>query len=344
MSDAFEFDYLVFIGRFQPFHQGHQHVVQLALNYAKQVIILVGSANSPRTPKNPFTASERTAMILGSFAPTDAARIHCVGIHDATYNDNKWLIGVQKAITDATASTINPKIAIIGHAKDDSSYYLALFPQYGSFMVDNYNGLSATPLRHVYFGDDLHAYHTASAVLTDTSRAFLDAFRQTDHYANLKREFDHIHSYQDAWRDAPYPPSFITADAVVVQSGHILLIERGGEYGRGLYALPGGFVDNTEDFYHACVRELIEETCIDIDKNILKNSLVSSQLFDAPKRSARARTVTMAYYFELPSNPNLPNIKASDDARRAFWLPLSQLDASQMFEDHYGVICRLLGI
>ena len=41
MNDAFEFDYLVFIGRFQPFHQGHYHVVETALHYAKQVIILI---------------------------------------------------------------------------------------------------------------------------------------------------------------------------------------------------------------------------------------------------------------------------------------------------------------
>lgn len=344
MNDAFEFDYLVFIGRFQPFHQGHYHVVETALHYAKQVIILIGSANSPRTPKNPFTVSERTAMILGSFEPDNAARIHCIGIPDATYNDNKWLIGVQKAIANATANTPDATVAIIGHDKDESSYYLGLFPQYGSFMVDNYQGLSATPLRATYFGDDAKARNDASAVLTDTSRAFLDAFIHTTHYANLKREFDHIQSYQAAWRDAPYPPSFITADAIVVQSGHILLIERGGEYGRGLYALPGGFVDQGEDFYHACVRELIEETTIDIDPTILKNSLITSQLFDAPKRSARARTVTMAYYFELPNSAELPQVRAADDASHAFWLPLSQLDASQMFEDHYGVICRLLRI
>lgn len=343
MNNVFEFDYLVFIGRFQPFHQGHQHVVETALHYAKKIIILIGSANTPRTPKNPFTVSERTAMILGSFAPQDAARLHCIGINDATYNDNKWLIGVQNAIESAVNDTA-AKIAIIGHDKDESSYYLSLFPQYGSFMVDNYKGLSATPLRAAYFGDDIKARMVASDVLTATSRAFLDAFIATDTYAELKREFDHIQAYQSAWAATPYPPSLITADAVVVQSGHILLIERGGKYGRGLYALPGGFVDQQEDFLTACVRELIEETGIDIDKATLLNSQKSAQLFDAPKRSLRARTVTMAYYFELPSQATLPKVQGNDDARRAFWLPLNKLDASLMFEDHYGVICQLLKI
>lgn len=341
MKDTFAFDYLVFIGRFQPFHAGHRHVVETALNHARQVIILIGSANAPRTPKNPFTASERTAMIKGSFEPADAARLHCIGINDATYNDNKWLIGVQNAIAGATKP--GASIAIIGHDKDESSYYLKLFPQYGSFMVDNYQGLSATPLRAAYFSDDDKARDAAKKVLTDASRAFLDDFVKTDHYINLKREFQHIKEYQQAWADTPYPPSFITADAVVVQSGHILLIERGGDYGRGLYALPGGFVDQGEDFLSACIRELVEETGIAIDRETLLYNQKSSQLFDAPKRSARARTVTMAYYFELPQG-ELPKVQGNDDARRAFWLPLSQLDASRMFEDHYGMICQLLKI
>ncbi len=106
----------------------------------------------------------------------------------------------------------------------------------------------------------------------------------------------------------------------------------------------GALLTKVKIFYHACVRELIEETSIDIDQSILKNSLITSQLFDAPKRSARARTVTMAYYFELPNSADLPQVRAADDASHAFWLPLSQLDASQMFEDHYGMICRLLRI
>ena len=40
----YEFDYLVFIGRFQPFHYGHAKVVETALQKARHVIILVGSA------------------------------------------------------------------------------------------------------------------------------------------------------------------------------------------------------------------------------------------------------------------------------------------------------------
>ena len=67
MHSSQQFDYLIFIGRFEPFHQGHHYVITQALAHARQVIVLMGSANSPRTIKNPFHPDERQAMILNSF-------------------------------------------------------------------------------------------------------------------------------------------------------------------------------------------------------------------------------------------------------------------------------------
>lgn len=338
------FDYLVFIGRFQPFHQGHYQVVKTALQHAKKVIMVIGSTNSPRTIKNPFSFDERKQMILASFDDADAARIACVGCADDIYNDHQWLINVQNAIKSVTQHEHAPTIGIIGHDKDESSYYLQLFPQYAQFLVDNFQGLSATPLRNAYFGDDVAAKTAIERHLTDASRAFLQAFATTEHYQRLQAEFAHIAQSKQAYANAPYPPSFITADAIVVQSGHILLIERDGDYGRGLYALPGGFVDNGETFLAAAIRELHEETALNIDGDTLKKYLKSSELFDEPKRSLRGRTVTVAHYFELPPTQTLPQVMGQDDAKRAFWLPLSELDARLMFEDHHSIISKMLGV
>ncbi len=54
------FDYLVFIGRFQPFHLAHLQTVEIALQQSQNVILALGSAQPERNIKNPFLAAERS--------------------------------------------------------------------------------------------------------------------------------------------------------------------------------------------------------------------------------------------------------------------------------------------
>lgn len=335
-----QYDYLVFIGRFQPFHVGHRYVIEQALARAKQVIILIGSANLPRSLRNPFSVAERQQMITTAFAPADAQRLHCVGLDDALYNDNRWLQNVQRAVQSVTGD-LCADIGLIGHAKDSSSYYLALFPNWGAVAVDNYHNLSATPIRDGYLNDD----NPDLSQIPESTQAVLAEFRDSDDYRQLRQQAQQVNTYQQQWQDAPFSPTFLTADAVVVQSGHILLIERGGNYGTGLWALPGGFIDSKETLVDACIRELIEETCLAVSPATLKSSCHSQHTFDNPYRSARGRTITQAFYFQLKNDPEgLPSVQGSDDAARAFWLPLARLDAKRMFEDHYAIVCKMLGL
>lgn len=56
----------VYTGRFQPFHKGHQVVLEKIAEELDEVIVVVGSAQISHTPDNPFTAGERIAMISAS--------------------------------------------------------------------------------------------------------------------------------------------------------------------------------------------------------------------------------------------------------------------------------------
>ena len=63
MSTDKKYDSLVLIGRFQPFHAAHLLLAHRATANCEQLIFICGSANQPRTYKNPFNFDERRRMI-----------------------------------------------------------------------------------------------------------------------------------------------------------------------------------------------------------------------------------------------------------------------------------------
>lgn len=342
-STSFQFDYLVFIGRFQPFHLGHQKVIDTALMQADRVIVLVGSSAQPRCVRNPWTYLEREQFILSSFSEERHSRLIIAPLLDDVYNEQNWLSRVQK-IVHGIACQSHPKvgqslsIGLCGHSKDQSSYYLSLFPQWTSVNVDAYQKLSATPLRQAYFlkGEISDSY--PEPVMDQ-----LQSFQKTGNYQTIASEWRFIQSYKKGWEAAPYEPVFVTVDALVVQSGHVLLVERKASPGKGLYALPGGFINPQEKLKDAVIRELREETRIKVPAPVLAGSIVKEQVFDDPYRSARGRTITHAFLIELkPDAKGLPAVRGSDDAKHAFWMPLGQVDPERLFEDHFHIINAMI--
>ena len=94
------FDYLVLIGRFQPFHNGHHSVLKHALRLAEKVIVLTGSAGQPRTVRNPFNAGERAVMIRAA-AGEDAQRLLIKPLRDHLYSETLWVSDVQRLVAEA---------------------------------------------------------------------------------------------------------------------------------------------------------------------------------------------------------------------------------------------------
>lgn len=328
------FDYLVFIGRFQPFHVGHLAVVKTALLQSNQVILLIGSAEQPRSTRNVFNFAERLQMVLSAFDEKDSARIHCVPLVDILYDDNRWVQSVEQAVKSVTGGNSSCRIGLIGHYKDQTSYYLSLFPNWNPVSVDSYHGISATPIRDSYLLGDL-------PTLTDvpiSTHTVLKQFMQTSEYQELQDEARYLVDYKKSWSHVPYPPIFVTVDAVVVHAGKVLLIERGHFPGRGLYALPGGFLDQDETLFNACLRELREETNIALTDTQWRNVYQAQQTFDDPHRCERGRTISQVFSFELEESSQLPLVQSGDDAKRAFWLPLNELSSNKMFADHYAII------
>jgi len=344
------FDFLVCIGRFQPFHSGHLAVIEAGLEQAQQLIVLCGSSHQPRSTRNPWSWQEREQM-LRSCLPADVQeRVLVAPLMDSPYNDEYWVRNVQATVNGLVAAHHRvphkiPRIGLIGHRKDHSSYYLNLFPQWGSVQVENRHGINATDIRnHFFAGNETELGALAEATLPVAMRGWLQQFASSDAYRDLTDEQAFVAKYKKAWEAAPYEPSFVTVDAVVVQSGHILLVERKARPGKGLLALPGGFVDPHERIRDACLRELKEETRIKVPFPVLRGSIKRSDVFDDPYRSARGRTFTHAFYIELEPSTELPKVKGGDDARTAQWVPLGELDPVQMFEDHYFIVQAMIGL
>lgn len=345
------FDFAIFIGRFQPFHAGHLYVVKEGLKQADKLILLIGSAWQPRNTRNPWSYQEREAMVRTCLTDEENQRLLCLPLMDVPYNDEIWVRNVQFSvnglIAEHHARDKPASIALVGHKKDHSGFYLNLFPQWESIGIDNYKSISATPLREAYFSD---AYENAlekwqqDQILPTAVINWLRHFaKDNSGHKQICEEIGFVKKYKQAWSNAPYAPTFVTVDAVVVQSGHVLLVERGASPGKGLWALPGGFVEQDERLQDACFRELREETKLKVPVPVLKGSIKKQGVYDDPFRSARGRTITHAFYIELAPHAELPKVKGSDDAKTAKWVPLSEINSQSMFEDHYFIIEDLLG-
>jgi bifunctional NMN adenylyltransferase/nudix hydrolase len=347
----------VVIGRFQGFHSGHQILLAKAFSIADRVLVLVGSSHSPRTIKNPFTFSEREQFIQASVTLGQMERLVIKPLADSLYSDTAWAKSVQGMVSEALGTTPthyeNPQgknVALVGHKKDESSYYLDMFPQYDSVNVDEVKlDFDATTIRTMMFEQPANLFLLESLMPT-SFYGFITKFVKTDQYIRLFKEYDMIQKYKASWAQAPYAPTFLTADAVVVKNGHILMVRRKHAPGQGLLALPGGFINQNERIKDAALRELIEETAIDLPRGLLRNSIKGEgRVFDHPGRSLRGRTVTTAFLFNLDeadSLPRLPRVKGSDDAMEALWIPISEIlgKREQIFEDHASIIANVLGL
>ena len=169
-------------------------------------------------------------------------------------------------------------------------------------------------------------------------------FAHTDEYRQIIREREFIAEHNKQYAGLRYPPIFSTADAVVIQSGHVLMIKRRAEPGRGLWALPGGYVNANTDksVEDAAIRELREETQIRVPAPVLRGSIVRSKVFDAVDRSPRGRIITHAFHIQLPDG-ELPKVKGSDDAEKARWVPIAEVRSEECFEDHFEIISHFVG-
>ena len=343
-------DAVVFIGRFQPVHSGHAALLQQASSMAPRCVVVIGSAHQARTPKNPFSWHERAEMLRLVLPEADRSHILFLPLRDY-YDEERWSAAVRKGVDELLAPYAGraPSIALIGHFKDATSEYLRAFPGWTLASVERTAPVDATPLRDAYFACAAENLDATLAALVDqaprSTLDFLRAWSALPFFAALAEEWRRLRSDREAWSGAPYPPVFVTVDAVVHCAGRVLLVRRGQAPGKGLYAVPGGFIEQRETAYQSALRELREETHLDLLDMSLRQCLKDVAVFDHPDRSLRGRTITHAHYFDLGER-ELPEVRAGDDAALAEWMPIERLASieDRFLDDHFHMLDHFLGL
>ncbi len=332
----------VVIGRFQIFHSGHLHLLRQALAMAEHLIIVLGSAQQARTPRNPFSWQERAAMIRLCLSEHELQRVHFLPLRDY-YQQDLWVQALQQQVQQIQREQAwaSGKLALFGYNKDFTSEYLHAFPQWQLCEVDFFQRIDAHALRQVLFdSDDVSAaLAVIQAYVPETILNYLRSWCLLPYFSELQQEYAYLKAYQKSWSLAPYPPIFTTVDNLVRVNQHVLLIRRGGYPCKGSWAIPGGFVDQHERLQVAAIRELREETGLAVLPEVLKAALQTVEVFDHPQRSQRGRTITHTHYFYL-NQENLPEICASDDAAAAVWMPISRLPEleAEFCDDHFQML------
>lgn len=338
----------IVIGRFQPVHNGHlEGLLRPAIEDCDALVVLLGSSFSSRTFKNPFTWNKRAKMIVEALEPKKP--IHFMAIKDYPYSDARWQTQIHKLVDEKIEQleyewNEKAEITLFGVDKDESTYYLRLFPQWNSKVIyAEDNGVNATTVRDLFFTGQDYRH-----LVPVTTYNFLEEWKNTNEGKAIFAEYDFTMKYRSHFDGLKYPPVFQTVDNVVLWRGHVLLVQRRQYPEKGLWALPGGHLMQDKTLLASAVKELQEKTNIWLNDEhhplAIDTSWVKGQrTFDHPGRSLRGRTITTAFLWVIPDEYEV-HTRAGDDAAKTKWFPLgtvlNKMDY-HLFEDHQSIIANL---
>lgn len=117
---------------------------------------------------------------------------------------------------------------------------------------------------------------------------------------------------------------------VIEQDGQVLLGQRAGGFGRGKWGLPQGFVEFDEDFLTAAIREVQEETGLEVKIQAILN-VVSNML------SPRLHTLAIVLQARVVHGEP----RAGDDMESLAWFPIAGPLPEMAFDADEFIIRRI---
>lgn len=317
--------YAIYIDKFQPLTQSDHARLRRALGSCDRLLILIAGANRPRTSRDPLTWQERRDMIVSSLGH-DGAKVFIKPLLDVLYDDALWVSHVRMMVDEDMQSRaiFRPESISIFVSDTPAGQAMGrLFPDWETQYLPGTDDMErARALNHIF---DNPPTSISGEVL-----------------AGLKEERARIQSSRsrldEAEKTLGYPIPLTAVDALVCQSGMVLLTKRPvGSFGEGLYAMPGAHLLRDETGMDAAIQAAKRKGGLDMPAGALSSRLKGRHVFDHPKRSPRGWIRTEVFHFDLPPSGRMENIKKSGE-----WIALSDIAPQMMYEDHFDIIQSLI--
>lgn len=115
-----------------------------------------------------------------------------------------------------------------------------------------------------------------------------------------------------------------TVDAIIHKDSSILLVKRMRDPYKNCFALPGGFVNEGETVEEAIIREVYEETSLEVEPIDILG------VYSDPKRDPRGHMLTVVFISLIVKG----NPRAGDDAQGISWIPINKINEIEIAFDH----------
>lgn len=120
----------------------------------------------------------------------------------------------------------------------------------------------------------------------------------------------------------------LAVDVIIEREDKLLLIKRKNEPFKYSYAIPGGFINEGELVEAAAVREILEETNV----NVLLIDILG--VYSAPNRDPRGHVISVVFVGKIIGG----ELKAGDDAGSYEWVTIDDITNGKVAFDHIRIL------
>lgn len=324
----------VVIGRFQPFHTGHLKLIKKALKDCEKVLVLIGSCTKSPDYKNPLASATRRDMVLEVTHKLAGNDLYLLPIKDFPL-DHEW---VSEVIGYVNSFEEDPTLVTIYTSERDAEFYRTNFIYNLDVTLRDDVVVTGTDIRKEMYED-----RTVSKDVPLKLRKGLREFMETAEFKRLKDEYFYCRTRKAEAELAhkfnnPIEP---VCHALVIHRGNALLVRRNGIRGKGQLAMPGGFLQSNETTREAAIRELREETGIDLTQ---MRAQVLSSAVEENLNGLSVRTLGINYCFVIHEEEEVEVEIDPNEVQEVLWIPVGDVaaDTLPLFYNHLTAIRRLL--